>query len=67
VLQTSLTGDALTLTWPMTKAALFLESADSLTYPAWAPVIVQPILADNRCTATVPLSGGARFYRLRTY
>lgn len=53
-------GGELKLTWPADASGFILESTDTLPSGAWTPVTGA---ANN--TATIILSNGSRFYRLR--
>jgi hypothetical protein len=57
-------GNSLVLSWPATAAGYTLESAGALG-GAWSPVSQTIVVEGGRNTVTVPLSGGAAFYRVR--
>lgn len=53
-------GGSLQISWAGELSGFTLEAADSLSSPTWTPV---PGVANN--SVTVPMSGTARFFRLR--
>ena len=56
-------GNSLSIVWPPGLTGHILESSPSLTAPNWQPV---PGVNADCAAATVPLSGGMQFFRLRT-
>jgi hypothetical protein len=59
-LSASLSGNQLTISWPVDATGFNLEEADSLTNPAWSPV---GGVANN--SVTVLAGPGNKFFRLR--
>jgi hypothetical protein len=59
-LSASLSGNQLTISWPVDVTGFTLEDADSLTNPAWGAV---GGVANN--SVTVPAGPGNKFFRLR--
>lgn len=53
------------ISWPQSAAGFNLEVTDNLATPKWTAVSTAPVAVGNNNTVTVPLSGGARFYRLK--
>jgi hypothetical protein len=67
-LDAALTNSNLTLTWPLSGAALSLVTANNLPpFGSWSPVIAATWTTGRVFSATLPLpSAGARFYRLQS-
>jgi hypothetical protein len=59
-LSASLSGNQLTISWPVDVTGFTLEDADSLTNPAWGAV---GGVANNSVTVTA--GPGNKFFRLR--
>jgi uncharacterized repeat protein (TIGR01451 family) len=64
-LSIALVGSNLVLFWPQTSGLFVLESSPTLYPVTWTLVPQQPVLANGFYRVTLPLSGAARFYRLR--
>lgn len=56
--------DNLVVAWPASPAGFTLQSASSLTAPAWHDVPVQPILSNAMNTVALPASAPMQFFRL---
>ena len=63
-LQASLSGTNLVLAWPLAAAGFTLESKTSLS-GGWMTVSPPPQIVGSSWQVTTPLSGEARFFRLR--
>jgi hypothetical protein len=61
---TSIAGDSLSVTWPVSPGGFVLEMSDSLLPDSWTPVSGSPTVADGLNTQTVPLNGANQFFRL---
>jgi hypothetical protein len=58
-------GKSLSLSWPSAASGFVLESTGSLAPPAnWTPETAAPVSDAEQNTVTLPLSDGAKFYRL---
>ena len=54
------------LSWPETDSAGYiLEFSDVLLNAKWSPEPTAPVVAAGQRTATVPIGGSARYYRLK--
>ena len=65
VLSISRAGTAVRLGWPDSAAGCTLESTTNLQAPAWSTVVENVASTNGQGGLAVPLSGGARFFRLR--
>ncbi len=63
-LRLSRAADGLTLAWPAALAEWRLQASETLA-GGWADVTATPLAHDGELQVTVPLAGGAQFYRLR--
>jgi alpha-L-arabinofuranosidase len=62
----ALSGNYLTLTWPLAFAGFTLLSATNLLSGPWMPVTSpQPLIVSNQWQVTVPLTENAQFFRLQ--
>jgi hypothetical protein len=61
---TSIAGDSLSVTWPVSPGGFVLEMSDSLLPDSWTPVSGSPTMAGGLNTQTVPLNGVNQFFRL---
>ena len=59
-LSASLSGNQLTISWPINATGFTLEGTGSLTTPAWGAI---GGVVNN--SVTVPVGTGNRFFRLR--
>jgi len=64
-LETTISGNALSLNWPMTPANCLLEESSSLGPDAVWTVATNNIFSGASHSVTIPLSTTNRFYRLR--
>lgn len=62
---TSLSGDSLSVTWPVSPGGFVLEMSDNLLPDSWTPVSGSPTVFNGVNTQTVPLNGANQFFRLR--
>ena len=69
-LQTSLTirtaGNQALIAWPGALTNSVVEAVTNLALTNWAAVTNAPALSNSQFVVTVDLTGGARFFRLRT-
>jgi YD repeat-containing protein len=60
------TPGQLTLSWPAAPSGFVLESSPAIGLAAvWTAVGTTPVQSGNQLSVIVPISGGAKFYRLR--
>lgn len=65
-LQAEAAGSGLKVSWPLTAQNFNLESTTNLaTTNSWTAVTNVPAVVDLQNTVTNPISGGAKFYRLK--
>jgi subtilase family serine protease len=64
-IQTSISGDSLTVSWPIGPAGFVLEMSDDLTSGSWTPVPGSPTVYNGWNRQTVPVNGANQFFRLR--
>ena len=64
-LQASWDGTNLTLAWPGGPAGFVVETTSGLTPPEWVTVTNAPVSSGGGWQVTVPLSGGAGYFRLQ--
>jgi pimeloyl-ACP methyl ester carboxylesterase len=65
-LEVRASGSGLKVSWPLTAQNFNLESTTNLTATnSWTPVTNVPAVVDLQNAITNPISGGARFYRLK--
>ncbi len=65
-LQAEVSGSKLKVSWPFTSLNFNLESTTNLTTTnSWTAVTNVPAVVDLQNTVTNPISGGAKFYRLK--
>ena len=62
---TSIFGDSLTVTWPVSPDGFVLEMSDNLLPDSWTAVPGSPTVVNGFNTQTVPLNGANQFFRLR--
>ncbi|HEY1663012.1 MAG TPA: alpha-L-arabinofuranosidase C-terminal domain-containing protein [Verrucomicrobiae bacterium] len=60
----SLTGNNLTLSWPVAAASFTLQSSTNLASGAWADVSPPAQIVGNQWQVTIPVSANAQFFRL---
>ena len=66
-LQAQAYGSNLVITWPVTAEGYTLETCSSFAGTnSWAPVTNVPAIVDSQYTVTNAISGGSRFYRLKS-
>ena len=66
ILSVSVTGNSLTLSWPLASAGFTLMSRTNLISGIWAPVASPaPQIAGNQWQVTLPITGNAQFFRLQ--
>ena len=65
IINDSLVGGNLTLSWPLASAGFTLMLRTNLASGAWAPVSPASQIAGNQWQVTVPVSGNAQFFQLR--
>ena len=58
-------GKNVVLSWPAASSGFILESAATLSTPAWSTVTTTPVVNGTLNSVTVDASAGTRFYRLR--
>jgi hypothetical protein len=56
---------SLTLSWPVEATNYVLEAATSQPALSWAPVTNPPIVSATERSVQLPLTGNAKFFRLR--
>src|SRR6185312_793598 len=61
---TSISGDSLSVTWPVSPGGFELEMSDSLLPDSWTPVPGSPTVLNGLNTQTSPLNGANQFFRL---
>lgn len=64
-LQVNLSSQEIIFTWPASAAGFVLESTVTLSPPDWSSVISVPMVVDGQNVVINPVTGSARFYRLR--
>ena len=65
-IQASLANGEITVSWPAGDAVFELQSAGSLTQPSWQPVSKPPTLSAEMYHLTLPVTGDAQFFRLKS-
>jgi len=65
VLKISRTGQTVTLSWPASATNYLLEATTSLPAVSWTTVTNTPTVTTNERSVQLPLTGNARFFRLR--
>jgi hypothetical protein len=63
--QITRSGQDVTLSWPVEAAAYVLEVATTLPAASWASVTNTPIVTSTNRSVQLPVTGNARFFRLR--
>jgi alpha-L-arabinofuranosidase len=61
----SLSGNNLTLSWPLASAGFTLMSRTNLASGDWTAVSPAPQIVGSQWQATVPITGNAQFFRLQ--
>jgi alpha-L-arabinofuranosidase len=61
----SLSGNNLTLSWPLASAGFTLMSRTNLASGAWMAVSPAPQIAGSQWQVTEPITGNAQFFRLQ--
>jgi sugar lactone lactonase YvrE len=64
-LRIELSGKNLVLSWSTSAAGFVLESSELLSPVIWTPVSPAPTVVGESYAATLPVSSGSKFYRLR--
>ncbi len=64
-LQVSLSTKEIVFTWPAAAAGFVLESTTTLSTTDWTPVPSAPMVVGDQNVVINPVTGFARFYRLR--
>ncbi len=59
----SISGGALTLSWPVGAAGYSVQAKPSLN-GNWTTLTNAPVLSNNKWRVTLPVSGGSQFFRL---
>ena len=62
---TAISGDSLSVTWPVSPGGFVLEMSDNLLPDSWTPAPGSPTAAGGLNTQMVPLNGANQFFRLR--
>jgi N-acetyl-anhydromuramyl-L-alanine amidase AmpD/N-acetylneuraminic acid mutarotase len=65
VLNASLAGNNIVLSWTTNNPLFNLESTTNLNLPVWLPVSPTPTIINDQNFVTNPISGSAKFYRLK--
>jgi hypothetical protein len=65
ILKATVAGGAITVSWPESGADFVLQTADNLSSPTWVPETTVPVVESGIKKVVVPMTGTARFYRLR--
>jgi hypothetical protein len=63
--QITRSGQAVTLSWPVEAANYILEATTSLPAVSWTTVTNTPTVTATNRSVQLPLTGNARFFRLR--
>lgn len=58
-------GNMVTVSWPVNAGSFVLQSQDGLA-AAWGDVFGSPVISGGQNTVTQTITGGERFYRLRS-
>lgn len=66
VLNATVTGQMLELSWPELPLGYTLESSPTMAEGTWQPVTNSTTQSDGRLRLTLPITGGSRFFRLRS-
>jgi hypothetical protein len=67
VLHAQASGSILVITWPVSADGYALETSTSFTGTnSWAPITNVAAIVDFQNTVTNAISGGSRFYRLKS-
>ncbi|MBI4660466.1 MAG: hypothetical protein HY735_16640 [Verrucomicrobia bacterium] len=64
-LRIEFSGQDLVLSWPTNAVDFVLESSASLTLPIWSQLSLAPAVKGENYAASIPVSAGNRFFRLR--
>ena len=65
VLKAVVAGGAITVSWPESSADFVLETTDNLSSPTWVLETTVPVVESGIKKVVFPMTGTARFYRLR--
>ncbi len=65
IINASLSGGSLTLSWPLASASFTLMSRTNLVFGAWSAVSQAPQIVGSQWQVTVPIIGNAQFFRLQ--
>ena len=57
-------GGSILLSWPSSSGGYGLQSTPTLNPPVWTAVGQPPVQANGTNTVSLPIAGGAQFYRL---
>jgi hypothetical protein len=66
LLTVSREGQNLIVSWPVGATNYTLEAATSLPTVSWDTVTNTPTVTANKCSVQLPLTGAAKFFRLRS-
>lgn len=66
VLNITVSGQMLELSWPELPLGYTVESSSTMAEGTWQPVTDTTIQSDGRLRLTLPITGGRRFFRLRS-
>lgn len=58
-------GNNLVISWPASATGYALQATASLTNPSWSAVSATNTVVGSQETVTLPIGGGASFYRLK--
>ena len=64
-LKATVSGGAITVSWPESGADFALETTGNLNSPTWVLETTVPVVESGIRKVIIPLTGTARFYRLR--
>jgi hypothetical protein len=65
-LSVSADGQNLVVSWPATMTGLYLESRPAVNASVWSPVYPQPLRVGDIYQTSIPMSEGARIFRLNS-
>lgn len=64
-LEMAIVGSALELSWPADAAGYWLTSATNVSSPTWSTVTNRVTTNGGICSVQLPMTGAAKFFRLR--
>ena len=65
IINASLSGGSLTLSWPLASASFTLMSRTNLVSGTWTAVSQSPQIVGSQWQVTMPITGNAQFFRLQ--